>query len=628
MQSPKLMNFLQNHSSPRVENDPNDGIYLDSIIEGRVKVSDPRKFNRLVARLGGKGYTPEFRFTLPSYPSIVDRISLDHVQTKDSIFKAYSAVVNEYGVSDAYILEALSLDLKSSGDFFLVRPSTHKPLDENNQRTCILLNNSIEKIEGVEKDDLETVMDFLRSQELMGDEISSSTLPKTKYTNVGIKTKSVHYESKFSLEEFKKTLQTFDLMPGGVFIINYGHVNGHLSLVLRCMVEGFRKVFVFKSIKGNNLYLIGASFELIDHSLELWERNYFETSYVLDSVSMEVAEWLKSRALSSFNSPSEPKKADLVEILDEVEVRYQNKYIAPIPQKQVDLSLERADNRTVEVMKVLPTGWKPRNYLDVGAGNTQISKAIAEKLGLDLSRVLTTDLYEDKDRPSPPNNWAPSGVKVSSVPGKLDYIQVKNGHRLKTHPLVKYDLITAIMLLHHVKDLDLMLEDLVDKLSPGGFFVIREHDVDSRDPRNKKINNAIYNYHLKWPDFSKGDYMKLFSKEWLVQKMTSLGLVVYKHPLGDYSKDFQRRYFISFMKPKSEYVTASTSTGTPLTITKKFFEGEFSNHKKQSPKTPYEEFVDRFMNYFTKNYDVIFENGTKETIQGWKPKSREWYPKV
>lgn len=94
------------------------------------------------------------------------------------------------------------------------------------------------------------------------------------------------------------------------------------------------------------------------------------------------------------------------------------------------------------------------SYLDIGGGDGGITQHVAEFVG-------ATDVHcvEVKDAP------ADTHIKYSKPDaGKLPY------------PDASFDLITAIMSLHHIQELDVMVSEIHRVLKPGGYLFIKEHD--------------------------------------------------------------------------------------------------------------------------------------------------------
>ena len=60
----------------------------------------------------------------------------------------------------------------------------------------------------------------------------------------------------------------------------------------------------------------------------------------------------------------------------------------------------------------------------------------------------------------------------------------------------RVDLITCLVTLHHVPDLDFMLCELVRILRPGGYLLLREHDVKKERSLQAKYLNFVHAFMM------------------------------------------------------------------------------------------------------------------------------------
>lgn len=117
----------------------------------------------------------------------------------------------------------------------------------------------------------------------------------------------------------------------------------------------------------------------------------------------------------------------------------------------------RATNRANLLIRMLPQGFIPETMLDIGVGDGSITSAIQRHYDLPKDKVFGTDIVTPREEPS---------FTFNLVDG-IDLPFNDNS----------FDLITANMVLHHVDDLDGLLQEIRRVLRPNGYLVISEHDI-------------------------------------------------------------------------------------------------------------------------------------------------------
>lgn len=125
--------------------------------------------------------------------------------------------------------------------------------------------------------------------------------------------------------------------------------------------------------------------------------------------------------------------------------------------------------KTRATLNMLPTGFKPKKYLDFGIGASMVGEHIAKEYELNKNNAFGIDVYDI----GPTVNI--SFMKYSGdVRDKemLNFLDLKNG---------KFDLITSFMVLHHVLDVRNVPQFFYDIMNSGGFLVIKEHDAINDD---------------------------------------------------------------------------------------------------------------------------------------------------
>jgi ubiquinone/menaquinone biosynthesis C-methylase UbiE/predicted RNA methylase len=102
------------------------------------------------------------------------------------------------------------------------------------------------------------------------------------------------------------------------------------------------------------------------------------------------------------------------------------------------------------------------SYMDVGAGDCEITADISHELKLKKSETFGIDY---------------TGAPSKRAENNVTFHLVKPGDKLPI-PDKKIDLITAFQSMHHFQDLQYKLEEMTRVASPDAILVIREHDLD------------------------------------------------------------------------------------------------------------------------------------------------------
>jgi 2-polyprenyl-3-methyl-5-hydroxy-6-metoxy-1,4-benzoquinol methylase len=117
-------------------------------------------------------------------------------------------------------------------------------------------------------------------------------------------------------------------------------------------------------------------------------------------------------------------------------------------------------------------------YLDIGCGDCNITRSIANKIGIDIQNVHGIDLLEYQHL----NGICRERFDGKNIP--------ENIH--------KADFITIFQVLHHIKSQKEALEllnSVYKHLNEGGFLLIREHEVNNLD--DKKFWKFIHDFQCR-----------------------------------------------------------------------------------------------------------------------------------
>lgn len=156
------------------------------------------------------------------------------------------------------------------------------------------------------------------------------------------------------------------------------------------------------------------------------------------------------------------------------------------------------------------TKFKINNYLDLGGGECRLAQVFGNMLGLSNNKIYCADIEQ----------W---GGYTSEERKKLP-INIIDLEENKPLPIEnnKFSFVSTFMVLHHVKDLELMLSEINRIIKKGGYLMIREHDSQNYadamladiehmlfelTDRNGDKNKIKSNYYGKYYDMIEWSYM-------------------------------------------------------------------------------------------------------------------------
>lgn len=148
--------------------------------------------------------------------------------------------------------------------------------------------------------------------------------------------------------------------------------------------------------------------------------------------------------------------------------------IKDLPKHRCGRDIMQAEDIVYHIQEYIKIN-NAMTYLDIGCGNCIKTKYIGELLELDLENIYGADIkswftYADK------NNIANDL--------SINFIELEEGKKLPIESN-KFDLVTALYMLHHVKNLTLMLQELNRIIKLDGYLFITEHDAPT--PADKML---------------------------------------------------------------------------------------------------------------------------------------------
>ena len=138
------------------------------------------------------------------------------------------------------------------------------------------------------------------------------------------------------------------------------------------------------------------------------------------------------------------------------------------------------------------------NILDIGCGPCKFIKYLGNKIGLMSKNIHGTDIKE----------WVTEYEERGNLEIEFKYMSDDT----LPYENETFEIITCMMVLHHVNKLDILLSEINRCLKPGGFLIIREHDaMTAFDHMLADIEHELYAllYHnMSYEDFKKKYYAK------------------------------------------------------------------------------------------------------------------------
>ena len=153
---------------------------------------------------------------------------------------------------------------------------------------------------------------------------------------------------------------------------------------------------------------------------------------------------------------------------------------------------------------------KLTTYLDIGCGSGNKTERIAKELGIVPKNTYGVDVYtfdEQGDR------WNKQAHRRNM---NFKRISEQVAYPFEKHT---FDLISAIMVLHHISNIDFVLKEVHRLLRKNGLFIIKEHDCHTcADAMLADVEHCMYNlvYSKKINDtFRRKNYATYFNQiEW------------------------------------------------------------------------------------------------------------------
>lgn len=156
---------------------------------------------------------------------------------------------------------------------------------------------------------------------------------------------------------------------------------------------------------------------------------------------------------------------------------------------------------------------KPKMYLDIGASDGLITKAIGAALALPKSHIHAVDTERWIGQENKVDGEAKDDIHFSFIN------MVDDKKPIISYQDRSFDIITVLQSLHHFENLGPMMKEIQRLSTIGGTVIIREHNADSKNTKMLiELEHLFYGFlcdGLSIDDFAK-DYYGVYrsAKEW------------------------------------------------------------------------------------------------------------------
>lgn len=150
-----------------------------------------------------------------------------------------------------------------------------------------------------------------------------------------------------------------------------------------------------------------------------------------------------------------------------------------IIQKNIKIDSNRGENRIKNIKQYIDLKeYNVTNYLDVGCFDGKITKAIGQYFALMPENIHGADIKDYRGENAEEFTFA-----------KYD--------RVLPYDSDKFDLITILMVLHHIKpiDLDTLLAEIARVTKKNGILIMREHTLNPLIKLNTHLLDVLHAYY-------------------------------------------------------------------------------------------------------------------------------------
>lgn len=180
------------------------------------------------------------------------------------------------------------------------------------------------------------------------------------------------------------------------------------------------------------------------------------------------------------------------------------------------------------------------NYLDIGCGDARKTMLFYKYLKLKKENVYCTDI----------KTWGPYQKDKKEIPFQFEFIM---NNKLKYEDN-KFDLVSCILTLHHIQDMNNFIKEIYRIIKPGGYLLLIEHSVyTDYDRLLINIQHLLYSalYDKKKNYLENPDYIYCYNMYELHYIMLKNNFIACKTDILVFNNEFKLKYdniFYSFYK--------------------------------------------------------------------------------
>ena len=221
-------------------------------------------------------------------------------------------------------------------------------------------------------------------------------------------------------------------------------------------------------------------------------------------------------------------------------------YGAPMNESQ-----GRADYRVLDIEKIIDgLGLSTNTYLDIGCSSGNITSGIGQMLNVPIDNRYGIDVVKPKqirDR------------------REFTFIQIEDENEQYPFEDDSFDVITILMVLHHLKNPEFVISEIKRILKYNGLVIVREHDLDGKTDTDGKIFlDMLHGFYSKvWAlpgqqedkDFTTNYFANYQTKETWTKLFFQAGFVQYSDTIYDsyYNMSDIKRDYSQYYKIQNPY---------------------------------------------------------------------------
>lgn len=196
-----------------------------------------------------------------------------------------------------------------------------------------------------------------------------------------------------------------------------------------------------------------------------------------------------------------------------------------------------------------------KRYLDYGCSTGVLTTAIGDYFGWD---TYGTDIavWHGKSRERTPHKFKFEVIDTSSG----------GGAGVIPHAGVTWDVVSCLMVLHHIPDIDRALRDIHGRMAPGGVFILREHNCDSRETESLiHVEHLIHNTVLgdqSVADFTREYHGEYHSTDWWIAHVADAGFKFLMAFTATDTTNYQYLIFTKLGASNFRHISRTSSDGT------------------------------------------------------------------